>query len=77
MRLLSEKKRETMAYLESGKRIMPKKKKPKPSDKGIHRSKKVYLSFYNDSLVCKIKINCVTLEAIFQIWLICIGILMC
>lgn len=54
-----------------------KKKKPKPSDKGIHRSKKVYLSFYNDSLVCKIKINCVTLEAIFQIWLICIGILMC
>lgn len=62
--------------LRNGKRIMPKKKK-KPSDKGIHRSKKVYLSFYNDSLVCKIKINCVTLEVIFQIWLICIGILMC
>ena len=52
-------------------------KKTKPSDKGIHRSKKVYLSFYNDSLVCKIKINCVTLEVVFQIWLICIGILMC
>lgn len=76
MRLLSEKKRETMAYLEEWEENHAKKKK-KPSDKGIHRSKKVYLSFYNDSLVCKIKINCVTLEVIFQIWLICIGILMC
>ena len=30
--------------------------KKKNSDKGIHRSKKAYLSFYNDTLVCKIKI---------------------
>lgn len=54
MRLLSEKKRETMAYLEEWEEDHAKRKKN--SDKGIHRSKKVYLSFYNDSLVCKIKI---------------------